>query len=609
MFKQVNRRLTAALMALAVVISNVITPVAPAFAKDQGSAPGNNGTVKINDQEAVDDPGNQNEPKLSTCTIEVRWYGYDEGLRTSTIDFATQGNVNYQIVSPVGPQDATFTAPTPANGNTLSHEARYTLSFSGAPETNGYHVKVTVNTDGTQGNDKKSKVVWLPASCGPTMVTPDFTLTGNCGVNNDTVTVTKSDDYISSSPLWSNGSVAVTFTMNNGVNKLFPNGQAVMTITKTELTGNCVITSLPKSTLTGVCGLNNDTIIVGEETSQYSAGVASAFVNGVAIVAYTAKSGFVFANNSSSYVETIHESNTNPICIPTKPDDYTTTTTKTTTICLPGGSGKTITLTTVNAYTYKLIFNKWVSILTSSKTTAQTTNASEIECPTPKQINPICDTLGSLILPAYKDGIPGVKHTYYVWVNGVKTSYSASSDVVVANIPQGATVEVKLYINGTQTFGFPIYKHTFTFSTSNCIATPVKPQITDCEAILPITLGITYKKVYLDANDNIVDASQAGVIATRQGVLATVNAGYELSTSNLEDGSYLYMLDFSGMTCGEGGVTPPTVTPPVVTTTSATLPNPKELPHTGSSLGGLLVTLLATLSTYGVVYFLQPKRR
>ena len=150
-------------------------------------------------------------------------------------------------------------------------------------------------------------------------------------------------------------------------------------------------------------------------------------------------------------------------------------------------------------------------------------------------------------------------------------------------------------------------------------ATPVKPQITDCTFILPITLGITYTKVYLDANGNIVNPNQPGVIVAHEGVLATANPGYVLTPGNdggkwLDNGSYLYTLDFTGLNCGGGSVTPPVVTPPTVTPptvapVSANLPTPAELPHTGSSLSGLLVTFLATLTTYGVVYFLQPKRR
>ena len=61
-------------------------------------------------------------------------------------------------------------------------------------------------------------------------------------------------------------------------------------------------------------------------------------------------------------------------------------------------------------------------------------------------------------------------------------------------------------------------------------------------------------------------------------------------------------LDLTGLNCGGGSVTPPVVTPPTVTPptvapVSANLPTPAELPHTGSSLSGLLVTFLATLTT------------
>jgi hypothetical protein len=159
------------IMTAAFVMAQVIMPVHAAFAdpgKDNSPA-GNNGTVKINDQVVSDDPGLGNEPHLDSCTVNVRWYGYDAGARTSTVSFASQSpTLSNQLVSPVEPQNANFTAPVPTNGNTLSSEKNYTLAFTGAPDAQGYHVKVTVTTDGSQGNDTKSKVFWLPSTCGTT---------------------------------------------------------------------------------------------------------------------------------------------------------------------------------------------------------------------------------------------------------------------------------------------------------------------------------------------------------------------------------------------------------------------------------------------------------
>ena len=46
--------------------------------------------------------------------------------------------------------------------------------FKGAAAAQGHHVKVTVHTDGSRGNDTKYKVVWVPATCAESKpVTPE----------------------------------------------------------------------------------------------------------------------------------------------------------------------------------------------------------------------------------------------------------------------------------------------------------------------------------------------------------------------------------------------------------------------------------------------------
>lgn len=317
--KKLSQTFRIALALLIAAFSANVLPTVTAFA---ATAPGNNGTVKINDEVVNDDGGNQNEPQLNSCTVWVRWYGYDEGARTSTVTFESQSPTTAgQLVSPVGPQNANFTAPEPVTGNTLSSEKSYTLSFSGAPAAQGYHVKVTVTTDKSKGNDTKSKVFWLPSSCGPATVTPDFTLTGICGVNNDTVAIPTSNDYTASAPVWDNVNhkVSVTFTIKDGVNKVFSNYAKTITITKDELNTETVCTPPPSQianptiNLQGVCGPHNDNVTVST-SADYTAGTPT-WNAGVVSVTFTIKDGVnkVFSNGQKTITVTAQESDTS-IC-------------------------------------------------------------------------------------------------------------------------------------------------------------------------------------------------------------------------------------------------------------------------------------------------------
>lgn len=176
-----TRRLRAA---LALTLAGAVGIVAGgALVLSGGTAiadpPGNNGTVKVaglGDVDLIPD----NDPHLP-CTFTVQWYGFDYGADIiSTISFALQAptvgdgysmTVDGPSQVPVG-EDAQGGA-----GNDMDAEAVYTLSFTGEPQPNqGHHVKITIHTPGSQGNDSKSKVFWVGPCQTPTE-TPTETAT------------------------------------------------------------------------------------------------------------------------------------------------------------------------------------------------------------------------------------------------------------------------------------------------------------------------------------------------------------------------------------------------------------------------------------------------
>ena len=123
--------------------------------------PGNNGTVKI-DGMLFDDAPN-NEPHVG-CLFQVDFYGYDEGDLDALVTFVSH--------PPTGPArvlltDEVFIGEDDNSGGGseagLDASQTYTLDFTGIEPhpQQGFHVKLTVNAEGSQGADVKHKVFWV----------------------------------------------------------------------------------------------------------------------------------------------------------------------------------------------------------------------------------------------------------------------------------------------------------------------------------------------------------------------------------------------------------------------------------------------------------------
>lgn len=121
---------------------------------------GNNGTVKIDRLTFDNHPNNQ--PHVG-CTFQVDFYGFDEGVGNATVNFeehSPTADANLTVISGdltpnIGEDDA-------SGGTDLDASETYKLDFSGQPHPQqGYHVKLTVDAPGSQGNDTKHKVFWV----------------------------------------------------------------------------------------------------------------------------------------------------------------------------------------------------------------------------------------------------------------------------------------------------------------------------------------------------------------------------------------------------------------------------------------------------------------
>ncbi|HSW92602.1 MAG TPA: hypothetical protein VLH14_01825 [Patescibacteria group bacterium] len=613
MFKQVNRRFVAALMAMAVVISNVIAPVAPAFA----DAGGKNQQVYCNQEgqsgkwkAQIGGPSTEHEFPLTGVFV------HDQ--HDVTVEMDALCAQQYGIPQTPTPATPAPTQPTcqAAGSLTLINTEDYTWSTN--PATNGnngpgtYKITATIRPGVNKLFTNQMKTVVF---------------------NNIVVLAQLSGQACPPAPKvtysdWSYGIVDCTalkatqtrvktvtpYAWNTWLHTWLPDYAHATITTETQqrdLTSTERMLCTPKP---------KDTVVYGDWTDgTYKCGDTTVDrTREITTTKYTWNGSEWIANSTTktehkSRPATTEEqmscaSQTQPTCetdgtltLPAYKGDWhkdykyivtiglkvkTYDADKTVTIKhIPQGATVTVKLVSDDCF-HNIIFSKTYTF----------DFADCITIPEPRQVDECGPDNARWIVPAD--------------TNEIHWTINADGHLI-------ATAVSGHFTNGHTTIDFGPAED----SNESCpptVATPVKPQITDCTLILPITLGVTYKKVYLDANGNIVDPAQGGVVTTHQGVLATANPGYVLAPGNdggkwLDNGSYLYTLDLTGLNCGGGSITPPVVTPPAVTppaqTVSAALPMPAELPHTGSSLSGLLVTLLATLSTYGAVYFLQPKRR
>lgn len=158
-----NLRTLVAATAIAgpLVASGAWTAPALAGEQDQG-----NGIIQVDGRDFGNEPGN--EPKVG-CIFQVDFYNYDEG--------DTFADVRFELIPPTDEPDNTmrvegdtrvFIGDDPANSDPATDgysdpdgSETYTLSFSGPAAEQGYHVRLTVNAEGTNNADKRYKVYYV----------------------------------------------------------------------------------------------------------------------------------------------------------------------------------------------------------------------------------------------------------------------------------------------------------------------------------------------------------------------------------------------------------------------------------------------------------------
>jgi hypothetical protein len=141
--------------------------------------PGNNGTIKIDDLAFDNHPNN--EPHVG-CVFQVDFYGFDDGALNADVTFKLQPPTGREVLL----TDTVFIGEDDNSGGGseegLDASQTYTLDFTGIEgiephPKQGFHVKLTINAEGSQGADKKHKVFWVTGCPPPPTPTPTTTPT------------------------------------------------------------------------------------------------------------------------------------------------------------------------------------------------------------------------------------------------------------------------------------------------------------------------------------------------------------------------------------------------------------------------------------------------
>ncbi len=157
------------LLLTAVVIGLIAAASLAGWASAAPNPPGNNGTVKIDDTPFDDHPNN--EPHVG-CTFEVDFYGYDEGDLHASVEFTAippTGNGEVLLAQDdifIGEDDNAGGGSEEGLDASVDFDLTDALAaFEPHPEQ-GFHVKLTVNAEGSQGADTKHKMFWV-TECNP----------------------------------------------------------------------------------------------------------------------------------------------------------------------------------------------------------------------------------------------------------------------------------------------------------------------------------------------------------------------------------------------------------------------------------------------------------
>lgn len=130
--------------------------------------PGNNGTVKVDG--VIFDNAPDNQPHVG-CIFQIDFYGFDQGSNLNAL-------VTFEAQPPSGRgilmQDSVFIGEdsNAGGGSEAGLDASETYDLNNAVASlkahsqQGYHIRLTINADGSQAANTKHKTFWV-RGCTP----------------------------------------------------------------------------------------------------------------------------------------------------------------------------------------------------------------------------------------------------------------------------------------------------------------------------------------------------------------------------------------------------------------------------------------------------------
>ena len=165
--------------------AGLAAPAAADPAADPAGDPaGHNGTIKI-EYVGDEDQTPENNPK-QPCTLNVEWYGLDEGDINSNVSFQLESPTPDAELSVDGLTEVPVGEDPAEGGRDLDAAETYTFGIEGEPGAQGHHLRVDVHTPGAKSLERKTKVLWVEPCMAPsaepavptsTQGSPDVTTT------------------------------------------------------------------------------------------------------------------------------------------------------------------------------------------------------------------------------------------------------------------------------------------------------------------------------------------------------------------------------------------------------------------------------------------------
>jgi len=166
---------------------------------DPGGPPGNNGTVKIDGVEFDSHP--DNEPHVG-CTFQVDFYGYDEGELFADVTFEVHPPTGNEVILEdndifIGEDDNSGGGSEAGLDASRTYDLTSLLANFEPQPQQGWHIKLTVNADGSQGADVKHKTFWVTGCETPPTTSSSTTSTSESTTSTSEATTSTSESTTS----------------------------------------------------------------------------------------------------------------------------------------------------------------------------------------------------------------------------------------------------------------------------------------------------------------------------------------------------------------------------------------------------------------------------